>query len=77
MRCNLMATALAAAVTIAAPTPALANGHHHTNGYHHRKHPIALRGYGTPICDRHHCYFPAFGYDPDPDVKANYTAEPK
>jgi hypothetical protein len=70
-----MVTALAAAVIIiaiiAAPILALANGHHH------RKNPVALRGYGTPICDRYHCYFPAYGYDPDPEVGANYTAEPK
>ena len=71
MKCALAVAALAAAVTLAAPTLALANGHHH------RKHPIALRGDGTPICDRHHCYFPTFGYDPDPDVRANYTAESK
>jgi hypothetical protein len=71
MKCNLVITALAAAVIVAAPMLALANGHHH------RKNPIALRGYGTPICDRYHCYFPPYGYDPDPEVGANYTAEPK
>jgi hypothetical protein len=67
MKYNLVATTLAAAVTIAVPTLAFANSHHH----HRYRHPIAIQGYGVPMTYRDlNRTYPTPGYDPDHDLES-------
>jgi hypothetical protein len=64
MTSQFVATTLVAALTMAAPNFAFANGRHH------RPHPVALWGYGSPTCrDLNRSYLPD-GHDPDPELNA-------
>jgi|HubBroStandDraft_6_1064221.scaffolds.fasta_scaffold1009975_1 hypothetical protein len=69
MKCNLVVTTLATAMTIAAPTLAFANSHHH------RKHPIAPYGYGTQSYSDRYGTYPSYTYDPDPNVRAQRRSD--
>jgi hypothetical protein len=63
MKNNLVATALVAAVAVAAPIMASAHSRHH--------YQRPLSGYGTPTSERDlkRSYAPS-GYDPDPALEA-------
>jgi hypothetical protein len=72
MKINLVATAFAAALAIAAPTLAFANSRHH----HH--HPAAMHGYGVPMTYRDlNRPYPPSGYDPDPELESALNKDRK
>jgi hypothetical protein len=71
MKRSLLAIALAAATTIAAPTFASANSHHH----HHHKYPISPYGYGSPSYSDRYGTYPSYTYDPDPRLRSQLRSD--
>jgi hypothetical protein len=69
MKYELVAAAIVATLTAAAPTYALAYYRHHHH-YH-----IAPYGYGSPSYSSRYGTYPSYTYDPDPRLRSQLRSD--